>query len=305
MEQVSLFSLHSQAIIQHWLAKCAEHSFPVKGRLRPPPKLLIEFIPPKYLLTQWPDSIIQSCIVYLRSFMQITQIPAFAPYMWYCLNHHAPLQCVFLILTYLQHNRHSEHAHLARYYVDEVTDVFTCNERRAKAGTNNQDLEGEEEGSQIKPKPFAWKILVDLRHRLDLPPHVDPPLFRPTVPIRCQPVSPAVALRTMSLSIGENPSEDGARDAIRGPGHAEAPRMSTTEPLLPSTRPVAVNDQHGDQPGHTTFEQLLDLSHLDTWSSNLLPKATEDFPPIYNDFADLDNAAHMQDNLDHTILALT
>lgn len=248
------------------------------------------------------NSVIQSCVAYLRSFMQITQIPAFAPYLWYCLNHQAPLQYVFLILTYLQHNRHSEHAHLARYYVDEVIDVFASLELPARARGNNQGLEATEGNLQLKPKPCAWRMLIDLQHKLDLPSTVSSPLFKPTAPIRCQPVPSTIALRTMSLSTGEKPGEDVSREALRGPGNGEAAPMPTTEPLLPPPRPLILNDQYGNRGNYTDIDQLLDLSQLDTWPSSLAPKGTEDYSLMQEDFAGFDNNVHMQDSMGHAPL---
>ena len=234
--------------------------------------------------------------------MQITQIPAFAPYLWYCLNHQAPLQYVFLILTYLQHNRHSEHGHLARYYVDEVIDVFASHELPARAERSSHGLEASEESPQIKPKPFAWRMLIDLQHKLDLPPNASSPLFKPTVPIRCHPVPSTVALRTMSLSTGEKPGEEVSREGLRGPGNGEAAPPSATEPLLPSTRPLILHDQYGNRGNYADIDQLLDLSQLDTWPSTLASKATEDYSLMQEDFAGYDNTVHMQDSMSHAPL---
>lgn len=36
----------------------------------------------------------------------------------------APLQCIFLCLTYLQCNPNLENRHTLRYLVDEVIDIF-------------------------------------------------------------------------------------------------------------------------------------------------------------------------------------
>lgn len=235
--------------------------------------------------------------------MQITQIPAFAPYSWYCLKHHAPLQCVFLLLTYLQHNRQSQHAHLARYYVDEVIDVFTSKERLVVPENSNRKIVGTEAKSETKPRSPAWSILVDLRYKIDISPHAKPPLFKPTVPIRCQPVPSALALHTISLSIGEKPHEAVTQEAKSGPGIVETSRASTTEPRLSSTRSTTVNDPHVNQINPTDLEQLLDLSHMDTWSSDSLSKVPEDFLLAHEDFLDFDNNLHMHDSLGHASYA--
>ena len=72
----------------------------------------------------WSFSIVQLCITHLSNFLQLIRVPAFTPYIWFCLTYCAPLQSVFLILTFLQHDRDSETENMAFYFVDEVINFF-------------------------------------------------------------------------------------------------------------------------------------------------------------------------------------
>lgn len=148
-------------------------------------------------------------------------------------------------------------------------------------------------------------MLIDLQHRLDLPPTVSSPLFKPTVPIRCQPVPSTVALRTMSLSTGEKPGEDVSREGLHGSGSSEATRISTTEPLLPPTRPLILNDHYANRGNYTDIDQLLDLSQLDPWPSTLASKPSDDYSLMQEEFAGYDNTVHMQDSMGHAPMHFT
>ena len=51
-----------------------------------------------------------------------------------------------------------------------------------------------------KQIPLPWKMLVELRSKIDHSTSEEEWKFKPVTPIRCQLVSPVIAQRTMSLA---------------------------------------------------------------------------------------------------------
>ncbi|KAK8017826.1 hypothetical protein PG993_014152 [Apiospora rasikravindrae] len=88
-------------------------------------KSLVGLEPPGYFdsAEAW-ETLIGSCITYLRNLLQMLQTPAFSPWTWYFKAHYAPVQCIFIILTYLQDHHSSKAAEAARYYADEIIELF-------------------------------------------------------------------------------------------------------------------------------------------------------------------------------------
>lgn len=213
------------------------------------------------LLTACVFSIIQVCIGYLRNFLQLTRIPAFAPYAWFYSSHHAPLQCVFLILTYLQRNRDFAHAHLARHLVDEVIDVFAPDEQLrvySKEG-HYSPRSTTQPGCQT---PSAWRLLIALRQKHDFPPEVDQLPFKPSTPSRYQPSSPVVSLAAEVAS--ERPNFTAIPPSLN---HWER-GLSDTPLILPSHNPLAsaYHSERGEEPH---MDNVLDISSLIVCSSSL------------------------------------
>lgn len=193
------------------------------------------------------------------------------------MKHHAPIQCVFLILTYLQYNRRSEHTLSARYYVDRVLDIYMPDAQSRHAETNFQAL-GETGGmAHVKPKSFIWTMLLDLRQKLDLPCDTAQPILKPTVPIRCQTVPSAIALHTRSLAKGDKSSPNTAQDPSQGPSYSDFVDTSVDESFLNSNPPLTGDSQYQDPATRLDIAQLLDFSELDSWSSTLVPESTDGF----------------------------
>lgn len=213
------------------------------------------------MLTAYVFSIIQVCIGYLRNFLQLTRIPAFAPYAWFYSTHHAPPQCVFLILTYLQRNRDSAHAHLARHLVDEVIDVFAPDEHLrvySKEGPNFP-RSTTQYGCQT---PSTWRLLIALRQKHDLPPEVDQLPFKPSTPSRYQPSAPVISPAAEVVS--ERPNFTAIPPSLNNWERG----LSDTTLVLPSLNPLApgYHSERGEEP---QMDNLLDISSLMGCSSSL------------------------------------
>ncbi|EAW09506.1 C6 zinc finger domain protein [Aspergillus clavatus NRRL 1] len=111
------------------------------------------------LTSEGANSIAQLCLKYLRVYLQLSQTPAFSPYAWFCCSHHGPLQCVFIILTYLTSFSDSEDALLFLSCVDETLHHFKthCQIPGSSPPTNEGKMR----------VPSAIQVLVELRERLD------------------------------------------------------------------------------------------------------------------------------------------
>ena len=203
--------------------------------------------------------------------MQLLSIPAFSTYSWFCINHLAPLQCVFLCLTYIQYNRAVENGQIIRYFVDEVIDIFASSDGQSagghREGRESAPADTEPSGQQV---PLAWRKLVELRRKVDLPPSADQSLFKPTVPIRCETLPAAIALRTMSLSTSETITDP----PVRGVEPAPSGRVMSHPTSNGHPAPLAdsqITHDHAEFRGdNVDMDNMLDFTNLAAWSSSLI-----------------------------------
>ena len=199
--------------------------------------------------------------------MQLVQIPAFAPYSWFCKSCLPPLQPVFLILTYLQYNRDWKNRKVALHLVDGVFDVFNSPDDWSTADRGNDDDATVPSNEQM---PSAWRMLMDLRHKLDLPLSMERPTYEPLAPIRCHLVSPDIALQTKALATGNKSDISDTTPATRHSPEIVSSLMLHSS--LSTTPFVLVGQQVSEQEVIDT-EKPLDMSDLDTWCSTLIQDA--------------------------------
>lgn len=190
------------------------------------------------------------------------------PYAWFCSAQSAPLQSVFLILIYLRHNRDSDNAHLALYFVDEVVEFFTSEESPYSSAVGKQIQGASGPNVTSKQTTTAWTVLRAFRAKLDLPFEIDQKLSEPAIPRRC--------LNPMSLS----------------PPISHADKVSSTRSVTVAVPTTSYADQDfsANTPVSTTLniprpgnyigycadsgaDMLLDILDLDTWSSSLAQDA--------------------------------
>ena len=200
----------------------------------------------------------QLCLYYIRNFLQLVRTPAFASYTWFHLTHHGLFHCVFLVLTYLIYNRDSENAHLARYFVDEVIDIFVPDYRSL---LGKSDLLP---GSQPdKRTDEAWAMVIKLRSKLDIPSGSDHVSFKPSVPVRCVPLSSApLSGPTASL---EKPS----RTAVPiSSGDWERQHLPANVPAFPILKNLVAEDQ-GNYGTNPDDGSRFNISDVGAWASSL------------------------------------
>ena len=224
------------------------------------------------------NSIVQLCITYLRNFMQLMRVPAFAPYKWFCTNHLAPFQCIFLCLTYLQYNRDCNNRPLIRYFVDEVIDIF------ASPGVDTTPSN--------KQVPLAWRMLVTLRNRVDLPLGAGQPQFKHTIPMRCETLPTATALRIMSLSTTETVTDPLIRGAESPPSGWLTSQSTSNGSQLQSVEPLIGHGQHEGPAGNIDMDNVLDISDLSAWSSSLIQDPDEYFHLSHDNINGLNGGAN-------------
>ena len=200
--------------------------------------------------------------------MQLVRIPAFAPYSWFCINFQTPLQPTFLILTYLRDNKNcgSGSGSLARHFVDEVLDVFSSPDERSFPRHEDHDHATPGAASSDKQVPLPWKMLLELRDRIDRSTYEEGNHFRPAAPTRCQLISPAIALRTMSLSTSGKSSSSAAAS------RSEIAPPAANGPPSPPIDPMADNGQY-DSGGDSEGAVPLDTSDFEAWCSSLTQDA--------------------------------
>lgn len=210
--------------------------------------------------------------------MQLLSIPAFLTYSWFCINHLAPLQCVFLCLTYLRYNRAAENGQIIRYFVDAVIDIFATSDgqlaTRNTEGRESASADTDRSGQQV---PLAWRKLVELRRKIDLPPGADESLFKPTTPIRCETLPAAIALRAMSLSTSETITDPPMRGAEPAPSARVTCHPTSNGHALPSAEPPITHDHDGRPGGNFGMDNMFDVSDLAAWSSSLIQDPHDDF----------------------------
>ena len=198
--------------------------------------------------------------------MQLVRIPAFAPYSWFCINSQTPLQPVFLILTYLQDNKKHGSGDLGRHFVDEVIDVFNSpDDRSFSHRDDHRDFAAASAASSDKQIPLPWKLLVELRSKIDHPPE-ERPRVKPVAPTRCQLVPPAIALRTMSLSNSEKGTSSSTQPAA---SRSEISPPAANGSMSPPIEPAVANGQYDSGGGDSDGANPLDTSAFDAWCSSL------------------------------------
>lgn len=120
---------------------------------------------------------IHLCTSYLRIYLHLYQVPAFAPYVWSYRTCFGPLQSTYILLTYLfrfqQPNFQEEDV---RYCVDGAIKIFT-----AQYQSQDSDflLANDNSNTSKSHVPVAIQFLVDLRQRLDSPTESDKPTPSP------------------------------------------------------------------------------------------------------------------------------
>ena len=116
-------------------------------------------------------SIAQSCIFYLRNFLQIIRVPSFGPYIWFTSTYSGPLQSVLLLLTYVQNISHSKAEDHALYLVDEVIDFFLEEEDDHYAPLEKHDQQTKTMQDQNEQQSnLCWKLLKRMRENPPKPP---------------------------------------------------------------------------------------------------------------------------------------
>jgi hypothetical protein len=117
------------------------------------------------------ETLIDTCITYLRNLLQVIQTPAFSPWVWFFTTHYAPLQCIFIILTYLQDHPKSATADHARYYADEVIEVFVPSEEELLFGGPGQAGQANEgysfTGRTSRQMIPAWRMILLMRTKIN------------------------------------------------------------------------------------------------------------------------------------------
>lgn len=157
-----------------------------------------------------------------------------------------------------------ENDQIIRYFVDEVIDIFVSSDGQLatgnREGRESASADTDSSGQQVS---LAWRKLVELRRKIDLPSGVDQSLFKPTIPIRCETLPAAIALRAMSLSTPIRGAEPASSDRVTwhptSNGHA-----------LPSAEPPITHDHDGRPGGDVGMNNMLDVSDLAAWSSSLI-----------------------------------
>jgi hypothetical protein len=214
-------------------------------------------------------SIAQLSVDYLRNFLQLHRAPAFAPYMWFCSNYYGPLQCAFLTLIYLNHNRESENAQLARYCVDELIDHCISDHQQLdndsiKEGPDNPTLKAQQEMMSL-----AKMVLVNLHKKLDLPPENDERPPRP-FDLSCRFQSSSSLLFT---STRPNPTSI----PLSATSSRECDLAVTADVL-----PLSGHNSHSMMPDSSpTHNFLHNISELEAWCS--LIQDTGKFPSLGQD----------------------
>ena len=206
--------------------------------------------------------------------MQLVRIPAFAPYLWFCLKFQAPIQPVFLILTFLKYNKNYGNANLARHFADEVIDVFNSpmDLPVPQHGEGGQvpDISSVN-SSEKRQVPLPWGMLANLRNKLEDPLGEEQYKSKPLTPTRCQLVPPAIALRAMSLSTNEKSINASITTLPTTASLNPAPLSAANGPMFPTLdAPPLGNGQVESGSGDINAENdLQDISDLEAWCSSL------------------------------------
>ena len=174
---------------------------------------------------------------------------------------------MFLILTYLQYNRDWSNRKAALHLVDGVFDVFNSPDDWSTADRGNDDDATVPSNEQTSS---AWRMLINLRHKLDLPLGMERPTYEPLAPIRCHLVSPDIALQTKALATGNKSDISDTFPATRhSPDIVSSPMLRSSL----STTPFVLNGQQMNRQEVIDTDNPLDMSDLDTWCSTLIQDA--------------------------------
>ena len=205
--------------------------------------------------------------------MQLVRIPAFAPYLWFCLKFQAPIQPVFLILTFLKYNKNYGNGNLARHFADEVIDVFNSpmdlTVPQHGEGGQAPDISSVN-SSKKRQVPLPWGMLANLRDKIEDPIGEEQYKSKPVTPTRCQLVPPAIALRAMSLSTNESINA-GITTLPTTASLNPAPVSAANGPMFPTLDVLPLgNGQVESRGGDIDAENdLQDISDLEAWCSSL------------------------------------
>ncbi|TAQ84225.1 hypothetical protein B7494_g7461 [Chlorociboria aeruginascens] len=237
------------------------------------------------------SSIVQISITYLRHYLQVIQVPSFAPYTWYLLNCQTPLKCVFLIFTFLHNHPNSTQGDLARYFADEVLETFTGEEDPSK------DTAGKVSSykSPIKTDGetrASWEKIRAIRDKLDIPHALVPPQPKQCVPSDCIQIarnifSPPTSIPDLDLT-----------NSL--PLHSLTSSKTPSSIHLSTTFSASLPESRDEFDDNFTSNQVLDISELMAWSASLTddPNAFYSYgqdiaadtlyalPPLTTDFPD-------------------
>ncbi len=206
--------------------------------------------------------------------MQLVRIPAFAPYLWFCLRFQAPIQPVFLVLIYLKYNKNYGNGNLARHFVDEVIDVFNSPVDlpvpQHGEGGQGPDISSVN-SSEKRQVPQPWGMLANLRSKIEDPHCEEQYKSKPLTPTRCQLVPPAIALRAMSLSTNEKSINTSSPALPTTASLNPTPLSAGNGPIFPTPDALPLgNGQFESGGGDIDAENdLQDISDLEEWCSSL------------------------------------
>jgi len=199
------------------------------------------------------DSIIRVSVTYLRHYLQLIAVPSFEPYSWCLLNRRTTLQCVFLILIYVHNHPESSQNHLARYFADEMIDLYAPEESLA-----HESKEHKEPVQTDAQTAAAWRKLRAIRTKLAVPNSMDPPVrisCQPSV-MNCSKILKFIATPTYPTLLASS-SLDGSSE---GTSSIAASTYLTDSSQLPS------RDEFEDP---CDIDNMLDISKLVEWSASL------------------------------------
>ncbi|RDW95157.1 hypothetical protein BP5796_00920 [Coleophoma crateriformis] len=133
------------------------------------------------------------CISCLRNFIQLVRTPSFSPYRWFLVTRLPPIQPVYLILVHLKRHPNSTEIQLARYFTNEIFQVFDSE----KQGPLDP-LYPHKPSSQVAQ---AWNMLKALHARIDSDPDFETPPDMGGSPSSTTPSLDISGLEAWSLSI--------------------------------------------------------------------------------------------------------
>lgn len=178
-----------------------------------------------------------------------------------------PLQPALLILTYLQNHKSCGSGNLGRHLVDEVIDVFNFSDGRPFTHSEDRhDPAASSAASSDKQMPLPWKMLVELRGKIDHSFCEEGTHFKPVALTRCQLVSPAIARYTILLSTSEKSTSS---PTILAASCSQIAPPAAKGPMSPPIDPPVVNGQDDTRGGDSEGENPLDIFDLEAWCSSM------------------------------------